>query len=342
MNEWILFAIAAVVGFAVAFGLGYVVIPYLHKLHFGQTILDIGPSWHKNKQGTPTMGGVLFIFGTAAALIVSLLTDFFSKGDIIAGNSASPDTVKAKFWSGIAMALCFGMIGFLDDYIKVKRKENKGLSIKQKTALEIIVMCAYLASLRMAGATYIYFPFFGNVELKFFFWIFGAVCIYCTVNAVNFTDGIDGLCGSVTETFAVSALIIALLRGYFGTSLLCAAMFGSISGYLIWNWHPAKVFMGDVGSLFLGGIVVAVSYSIDMPWIIILSGIIYVIEFLSDVIQIVYFKATHGKRLFKMAPIHHHFEKCGWSEKKIVYIFTAINALGGLAAVLLTYFGQPK
>lgn len=342
MNTWVAMALAAVVGFFIAFLLGYIVIPWLHKLKFGQTILDIGPSWHKNKQGTPTMGGVLFMAGVTASLIVTLITDKIMGGDIVAGDSLVPGSVKTKLYSGIIMAFGYALIGFVDDYIKVVKKRNLGLTIAQKSIAQILVMGGYLFSLHMADATYVFIPFVGNVELGWFFWVLGPVVMYCTVNAVNFTDGIDGLCASVTATFAIAGIIVAVLRGVFGVSLLCAALLGSLIGYLIWNWNPAKVMMGDTGSMFLGGLVIAVSYCLDMPWLILLMGIVYVMEFGSDVIQIAYFKATHGKRIFKMAPIHHHFEKCGWKEKKIVYVFSAINIIGSLIAILLIYFGQPK
>ena len=341
MNTWLALGLAVVVGFFVAFLLGYVVIPWLHKLKFGQTILDIGPSWHKAKQGTPTMGGILFMAGFLVSVAVVLVTDKIMGGDIVAGNSLVPGTVKTKLYSGIAMAFAYAMIGFVDDYIKVVKKRNLGLTIMQKTIAQIIVMGGYLFSLHMAGATYIYVPFMGNIDTGWFFWVIGVIVMYCTVNAVNFTDGIDGLCASVTAVFALSGIIIAVLRGVFGVSLLCSALLGCLLGYLIWNWNPAKVMMGDTGSMFLGGLVIAVAYCLDMPWLILLTGIIYVIEFGSDVIQIVYFKATHGKRIFKMAPIHHHFEKCGWKEKKIVYVFSAINIIGSAIAVLLVYLGQP-
>lgn len=342
MNTWLALGIAAVISFFVAFLLGYVVIPWLHKLKFGQTILDIGPSWHKNKQGTPTMGGILFMAGLFVALLIVILSDKLMGGDIVAGDSLVPGTVKTKFYAGIVMAFCFALIGFFDDYIKVVKKRNLGLTIIQKTVAQVVVMAGYLGSLYAVDATYIWFPFVGNVDLGWFFWLFGAAVLYCTVNAVNFTDGIDGLCASVTATFAAAAVVIGILRGVFGVSLLSAALFGSLAGYLIWNWNPAKVMMGDTGSMFLGGLVVAVSYCLDMPWIIFLTGIVYVMEFGSDVIQIGYFKLTHGKRIFKMAPIHHHFEKCGWKEKKIVYVFSLINIIGSVIAILLIYFGQPK
>ncbi len=342
MNTWLAMILAVTAGFFVAFLLGYVVIPWLHKLKFGQTILDIGPSWHKNKQGTPTMGGILFMAGFLVAVIVALVTDRVMGGDIVAGDSLVPDAVKTKLYSGIVMAFAYAMIGFVDDYIKVVKKRNLGLTIKQKTFAQILVMGGYIFSLHMSGATYMFIPFVGNVDTGWLFWVIGPVVMYCTVNAVNFTDGIDGLCASVTAVFALSGIIIAVLRGVFGVSIICAALLGSLLGYLIWNWNPAKVMMGDTGSMFLGGLVIATAYCLDMPWLILLTGIIYVIEFGSDVIQIAYFKATHGKRIFKMAPIHHHFEKCGWKEKKIVYVFSAINIIGSLAAVLLVYFGQSR
>lgn len=342
MNGYAAFALAAVAAFLISFLLGYVVIPWLHKLKFGQTILDIGPKWHKKKQGTPTMGGILFICGTVAAIAAVLITDHILGGDIVRGDSPDEASVKLKFYGGLLMALCYGFVGFADDYIKVVKKRNLGLTIRQKSVMQILIMAVYLGTLYSAGATYMFIPFVGNVDLGWFFWFFGVAVMYCTVNAVNFTDGVDGLCSSVTATAALSLTIVAVLRNNFGVGMVSAALVGGLCGFLIWNWNPAKVIMGDLGSMFLGGMVVAVAYALDVPWVILLSGIIYVVEFLSDVIQIVYFRATHGKRIFKMAPIHHHFELCGWKEKKICYVFTAVNAAGGIAAVLLIAFGALK
>ncbi len=343
MNIIIACAVAAVVAFAVSFALGYVVIPFLHKLKFGQTILDIGPKWHKNKQGTPTMGGILFIVGTLVAFGVVVLIDKFLGGDIIGTNEIVEKSMNIKVWGGLVMALGFAFIGFLDDYIKVVKKRNMGLTILQKTVLQIVLMVGYLLTLFINDPTgSMFIPFVGMIETKVFFWVIGVAVIYCTTNAVNFTDGIDGLCGSVTVTAAVSFIVIGALRNCLGVSLLAAALAGGLVGYLIWNWHPAKVMMGDLGSMFLGGMIVALSYAIDCPFIILLIGIIYVAEFGSDIIQIGYFKLTHGKRIFKMAPIHHHFEMCGWKEVKIVKIFSLVNLLGGIAAILLVYFGNLK
>ncbi len=335
--------VAAIIAFGISFGLGYVVIPFLHKIKFGQTILDIGPKWHKNKQGTPTMGGILFIVGTVVAFCVVLVIDKLLGGNIIEMNDIVANSMRVKIYGGLIMALGFAFIGFLDDYIKVVKKRNKGLSIIQKTVLQIVLMIGYLLTLYMNDPTgSMFVPFVGMVETKIFFWVIGIGVIYCTTNAVNFTDGIDGLCGSVTFTAALSFIAIAALRNCFGISLLAAALAGGLVGYLVWNWHPAKVMMGDLGSMFLGGMIVAFSYAVDCPFIILLTGIIYVAEFGSDVLQIGYFKLTHGKRIFKMAPIHHHFEMCGWKEVKIVKIFSIVNLIGGIIAVLLVYFGNLK
>ena len=343
MNIIVACIVAAIIAFGISFGLGYVVIPFLHKIKFGQTILDIGPKWHKNKQGTPTMGGILFIVGTVVAFCVVLVIDKLLDGNIIEMNDIVADSMKVKIYGGLIMALGFAFIGFLDDYIKVVKKRNKGLSIIQKTVLQIVLMVGYLLTLYMNDPTgSMFIPFVGMVETKIFFWVIGIAVIYCTTNAVNFTDGIDGLCGSVTFTAALSFIAIAALRNCFGISLLAAALAGGLVGYLVWNWHPAKVMMGDLGSMFLGGMIVAFSYAVDCPFIILLTGIIYVAEFGSDVLQIGYFKLTHGKRIFKMAPIHHHFEMCGWKEVKIVKIFSIVNLIGGIIAVLLVYFGNLK
>ncbi len=329
-----------ILSFAIAALLGFAVIPWLRRLKFGQTILDIGPAWHKSKQGIPTMGGIMFIISTVVSFAVVLITDKVTGGNLLVGDSLVPDSLKVKIFSGVLMALGFGLIGFADDYIKVVKKRNLGLTITQKSIAQILVMLAYLGALFMSGNTFMNIPFVGNVNLGWFFWIFGIAVIYLTVNAVNFTDGIDGLCASVTSTAAIAFTVIAVLKGLFGVSLLAASLAGGCLGYLIWNWHPSKVIMGDMGSMFLGGMVVALAYAIDAPLIILFLGLIYVIEMLSDVLQIGYFRATHGKRIFKMAPIHHHFEMCGWKEVKIVIVFTAINIIGCVIGVALFYFGN--
>lgn len=339
MNWTAAILLAVVLSFLIAFLLGFAVIPWLRRLKFGQTILDIGPAWHKAKQGTPTMGGVMFIVSTLLAFAAACLTDYLLGGTLLVSGSAISDSIKVKLFAGLLMAVGFGLIGFADDYIKVVKKRNLGLTIAQKSVAQILLMLAYLGALYMSGNTYMSIPFVGNVDLGFFFWVFGLIVMYATVNAVNFTDGVDGLCGSVTAVAAIAFIIAACLKGLFGVGILAGALLGGCLGYLIWNWNPSKVIMGDTGAMFLGGMVIALSYAIDCPLMILFFGIVYVMEFLSDVIQIGYFKATHGKRIFKMAPIHHHFELCGWKEKKIVVVFSLINLLGSAVGMAVFYYG---
>ncbi len=339
MNIYVALAFAGILSFAISFALGFAVIPWLRRLKFGQTILEEGPVWHKSKQGTPTMGGVLFILSTIVSTVCVLVTDYFLGGNLFAGNSVMPNEQKVKLVAGLFLALGFGLIGFADDYIKVVKKRNLGITIIQKTVAQILVSCGYLLTLSLNGLTYMKIPFVGAVDLKWFFWFFGLCVIYGTVNAANFTDGVDGLCASVTSVTAVAFIIAAMMSKFLGISVLGAALLGGLLGYLIWNYYPAKVFMGDTGSNFLGGIAVALAYAIDCPLILVFFCIIYVIEALSDVLQIGYFKATHGKRIFKMAPIHHHFEMSGWKERKIVTIFSLVNLVGCAIGLVIYYYG---
>ena len=342
MNIYVSLAFATILSFAIAFLLGFVMIPWLRKLKFGQTILEDGPIWHKSKQGTPIMGGLMFIVSTIVTVIVVLLTDYLMGGNLFAGESIVPNQLKVKLVAGVFLALGFGLVGFADDYIKVVKKRNLGLTITQKTVAQLAIIFSYLASLYFNGLTFMKIPFVGAVDLKWFFWIFGLCVIYGAVNAVNFTDGIDGLCASVTSVTAIAFCIAALMVKFTGISVLAAALAGGCLGYLIWNYYPSKVMMGDTGSMFLGGMVVALAYAIDCPLILVLFGIIYVIEAMSDVLQIGYFKATHGKRIFKMAPIHHHFEMCGWKERKIVTIFSIVNMIGCAIGLAIYYYGIAK
>lgn len=340
MNSIFATIMTGIISFGVTAVLGFVMIPWLHKLKFGQTILDIGPKWHKKKQGTPTMGGIMFVIAVVAAVIVTFATDKLMSGDLIGGDSIVKTTYYTRFWAGLIMAVSFAFVGFLDDYIKVAKKRNLGLTVVQKTGLQMLIIFAYLLSMRMTGEQSMFIPFVGNVPMGWFYWIFGVCVIYGTINAVNFTDGIDGLCSSVTVTAAVSFIVIAFMRKNMGASILSSALLGGCAGFLVWNHNPAKVFMGDTGSMFLGGMVVAIAYVLECPLILLLVGIVYVIEAMSDVIQIGYFKLTHGKRIFKMAPIHHHFEMSGWSENKIVAIFSLVNLIGGALAVAVMHFGK--
>lgn len=315
--------------------LGLVLIPFLRKLKFGQTILDIGPKWHKSKQGTPTMGGIMFIIGTLLAIggVVAFIK--IKNPDIL----PSEPIFKTRFTAGIFMAIAFAAIGFIDDYIKVVKKQNLGLTELQKTILQVIVTIGYLFSLGLSGDVTTYIPFLGDVNLGIFYWILAFITIYGFVNAVNLTDGIDGLASSVTLVVGLAFMVCALnFEKYAHISLLAAALVGGCAGFLLWNFHPAKVFMGDTGSMFLGGMVMALAFGINRPILIFPIGIIYLIEAFSVVIQVTYYKRTK-KRLFKMTPIHHHFEMSNWSEYKIVGVFSFVTVIGSLIGIASVIFG---
>lgn len=332
------FALTAALAFAVSAVAGRWVIPWLHKLHFGQTIREIGPSWHKKKQGTPTMGGMLFLLGMTAALLVAvpvwcLVAPAGSALAVFRTNNAI-----TRFVAGLLLIFGCGAIGFADDFIKVVKKRNLGLTERQKLVLQLLVAVSYITSLYLAGGSRIQVPFAGEVELGWWFFPLGIFIIVGATNAVNITDGVDGLCGSIT-VIALTPLLV--LAGYYGAmeqGMIAAALIGGLLGFLVWNLHPAKVFMGDFGSLALGGALCAVAFGIAQPLLLIPVGIVYICETMSVILQVTYFKLTHGKRLFKMSPIHHHFEMCGWKENTIVAVFSAVTLLFGVAALLLAWY----
>ena len=329
----VLYCLAIVIAAVITGLLGYFMVPFLHKIKFGQTIQEVGPSWHKNKQGTPTMGGIMFIIGSSVAAVICIAFLWLNGG-------AETQLMLVKVMAGALMAVGFGIVGFLDDYISIKKHRNLGLTEIQKLILQFIIVGAYLLSVALAGGTTeTVIPFLGSVDLGFFYYILAAVFIVGMVNAVNFTDGIDGLNTSVTLVVALVFSVIAMLLNRVGLSLYAAAIVGAMIGFLFWNANPAKVFMGDTGSLFLGGAVCALAFGVDMPILLILIGVIYIVEILSVVLQVTYFKISHGKRIFKMAPIHHHFEMCGWNENKICFVFSGVTLLAGILGVLLAVFG---
>lgn len=329
----VLYCLAIVIAAVITGLLGYFMVPFLHKIKFGQTIREVGPSWHKNKQGTPTMGGLMFIIGSSVAAVICIAFLWLNGG-------AETQLMLVKVIAGALMAVGFGIVGFLDDYISIKKHRNLGLTEIQKLILQFIIVGAYLLSVALAGGTTeTVIPFLGSVDLGFFYYILAAVFIVGMVNAVNFTDGIDGLNTSVTLVVALVFSVIAMLLNRVGLSLYAAAIVGAMIGFLFWNANPAKVFMGDTGSLFLGGAVCALAFGVDMPILLILIGIIYIVEILSVVLQVTYFKISHGKRIFKMAPIHHHFEMCGWNENKICFVFSGVTLFVGIIGVLLAVFG---
>ena len=317
---------ATLASFVLTVLFGRFVIPMLRALHAGQSIREIGPQWHNSKAGTPTMGGIMFI----AAIV--LCTVGFGWKSMMQNHTYTHLYV-------LALAMCYGLVGFADDFVKVKYKRNLGLTAIQKFALQLIVAIAFLFVLKKSGelSCDLYIPFW-NLDLEIpspVFMIFAAFVMVGCVNAVNLTDGVDGLSSSVTIPVMVFFAATAYIYGATTLSLLPATVAGGLVGFLCYNFHPAKVFMGDTGSLFLGGMVCGMAFALDMPLILVLVGIVYLCETLSVILQVTYFKLTHGKRIFKMTPIHHHFELCGWKEEKIVFVFTAIT----LVMCVLAYLG---
>ena len=307
--------------------LGKVLIPFLKSKKMGQRILDIGPRWHKSKEGTPVMGGLLFIFG---ALVPVAVFWFFleNKSDYIA--------VIYTF----ALAFCCGMIGFIDDYSKLIKKQNEGLTKIQKFAMQFPVAILFVILMRHSGVlnSQLFIPF---VNLNIYFGIYYYICVVLgmvyLMNSVNFTDGVDGLCGTVTAVITVMFIVMFYIEGIDSGLILTGAFLGGLIGFLYFNLYPAKIFMGDTGSTFIAGMVTGIAIWLDIVFMFVLFGIIYIIEGLSVIIQVASFKAT-GKRVFKMAPIHHHFEMCGWSEKKIVgaaSLITLVMCVVSVIAVLL-------
>ena len=302
--------------------IGYFLLPVLRALKAGQSIREVGPTWHNSKAGTPMMGGIMFVFGTILCLLGSI-----------------PFMADFSIFYVLVLGLCFGLVGFLDDFCKLKFKRNLGLTAIQKALLQMAVSAIYLYLLYRKGILTcdVYIPF-ANVTFYLhpivyvFFAMF--VMVGC-VNAVNLTDGVDGLCASVTVPVMVFFTAVAISMNKLDLALLPACLVGALIAYLFYNWHPAKVFMGDTGSLFLGGIVCGMAFVLDMPLILVLVGIIYIVETMSVILQVGYFKLTHGKRIFKMSPIHHHFELCGWKEEKIVIVFTSVCIL----MCVLAWFG---
>ena len=277
------------------------------------------------------MGGFLFIAGVLVAVTVGYLVYMSTGGG---ENEISP-VFGTRLFAGVVMALAFAFLGFVDDYIKVVKKRNLGLTAGQKMVMQILIAAIYLIILYLAGdtSTVLRIPFIGSLDLGLFYYPVALfILIVGTVNAVNLTDGIDGLAGSVTFIASLGFMIIAALLSVYEMQLLAVAVAGAMLGFLVWNFHPAKVFMGDTGSMFLGGLVVAMGFGLGLPFLIAMIGIIYLIETLSVMLQVASFKLT-GKRIFKMSPIHHHFEMSGWGEVKIVSVFSLVTAAGCALAI---------
>lgn len=310
--------IPVLLSFGISVLMGPVVIPFLRKLKIGQTIRDDGPETHLKKAGTPTMGGLMIL----TAIVVTSL--FYIKD--------YPNIIPILF-----LTLGFGLIGFLDDYIKVVLKRSLGLRAWQKMALQLLVtgVFAYYVANVLQWDLSMKIPFMGDKYIDFGVWNIPILffVIIGTDTGTNFTDGLDGLASSVTVLVATFFTVVAIGTSSGIEPITCAAV-GALLGFLLFNFHPASVFMGDTGSLALGGFVAATAYMLQMPLYLVIVGLIYVVEVLSVIIQVTYFKLSHGKRIFKMAPIHHHFEKCGWKETKVVAVFTIVTAVLCLVALL--------
>ena len=327
-------SLAFVLAFIIALIVGRFYIPWLRKMKAGQEIKEIGPSWHMAKTGTPTMGGFIFIFATA---VVCLTVGFSSmrNGDY------------AHIFI-LLFALVFGAIGFLDDWEKLRKKQNLGLSAKAKFLLQLVAALVFVLLMRKLGylSTHIYIPFW-NVEVHIPDWLYfilAAFIIVGTVNAVNITDGVDGLASGTSIPVFFFYVVIAFLWGerYLSLGIFSSAVLGGLFGFLVFNFNPAKVFMGDTGSLFLGGAIAALAFAYDMPLILITLGIVFIWETMSDIIQVTYFKLTHGKRVFKMAPFHHHLEMGGWTgkkwkEKELFWLFTGTSLVFAIISFVGVY-----
>ncbi len=297
--------------------LGPVTIPILHRLKFGQEIREIGPSWHKKKTGTPTMGGFIFIISSVVVTLIFI---------------RNPLVLFLLLFS-----VLFGVIGFIDDFIKVILKRNLGLTEKQKSSLQILTAALFIFFGLYFNIfdTEIIIPFM-DAAVKFPVWLYVVFTLFVIVgatNSVNLTDGVDGLAASVTVVVLTFFTVVAYFKNQYAIAGFAFANAFALVGFLVFNFHPAKVFMGDTGSLYLGGVVCFTAIALKLPLILIVAGGVYVLETLSVIIQVASFKLT-GKRVFKMSPIHHHFEMCGWSEKKIV----AVASGATLVLCVISYF----
>ena len=326
--------LALVMAFITAVIVGRFYVPWLKKIKAGQEIKENGPTWHMSKSGTPTMGGVIFI---SACTLVCLTVGF--------------DSMRSGDFTHIFVllfALVFGVIGFLDDWEKLRKKQNLGLSAKAKFLLQLVAALVFVLLLRKMGyiSTHLYIPFW-NVTVyipEVIYFILAAFIIVGTVNAVNITDGVDGLASGTSIPVCLFFAAVSFLWGdkYMALGIFASALLGGLMGFLVYNFNPAKVFMGDTGSLFLGGAIAALAFAYDMPLILITLGIVYIIETLSDIIQVTYFKLTHGKRVFKMAPFHHHLEMGGWTgkmwkEKELFALFTSVSLVFAIISFIGIY-----
>ena len=328
MKEFsITFAVGAVAVFALTVAAERILIPILRSHKLGQKILDIGPRWHKSKEGTPIMGGLGFILAALAVMAVF----FVMRG--VQGRGA--DYIPLALTLGLAVGN--GAIGFVDDYCKLVKKQNEGLTWKQKLFLQLALAAAYVVVMSYTGnlPTAVSLPFTDKtLELGWAMYPISVILLAGVTNGGNITDGVDGLASGVTFVIGGFFSVWAFSAQDEQVGAVGAILVGATLGFLVYNFHPAKVFMGDTGSLFLGSLVIGTSFMMKEPIVGLLIAAVFILEMLSSLLQVVYYRLSHGKRLFKMAPIHHHFEQCGWSENRIVMTFSLTEA----AFCLLSWF----
>ena len=312
------YILAALVSFAVSAASGPILIPLLHRLKAGQSIREVGPSWHAGKSGTPTMGGIMFILSTLIATLVLYWNDPMALSVMIC-------------------AVLFGVIGFADDFIKVVLKRNLGLTSLQKFSAQAALTVGYLLFLwKMEWLpTALKIPFGGEVDFSVWVIPFAAFVLLGTVNSVNLTDGLDGLAGTTSLIVSVFFAYVTYRLGEGGVTGVMIAVAAGCLGFLIYNHYPAKVFMGDTGSLYLGGALGAAAIAVGAEWFLVIAGAVFLLETLSVILQVGYFKLTHGKRIFKMTPIHHHFEMCNMKETKVVLLFSVFT----IVCCMIAFFG---
>ncbi len=334
--------IAGLLSFVLAAIGGKLLIPYLHKIKFGQPIkVEFGPKWHEGKQGTPTMGGIMFIVSTVIAVAVGYAVYRMTAVPTLGEESTEAFKTAMKLLSCVVFCLLFGVMGFIDDYTKVARKNNDGLTPWQKIAIQVVIAGAWLFAMRFLGDTNTEIDLaFVSFDIGWFYYPLMIVVILYLTNAVNLTDGVDGLCGTVTMVNMLLFTVIFCMLNNGEMSLFTISVAGGCLGFLVWNLHPAKCFMGDTGSMFLGAAVTCAGLVSHQHLVLILVALVYIIEALSVVIQVSYFKYTkkkygEGRRIFKMTPIHHHFEMSGYSEYKIVIIFSLFSLIAGLVGMFI-------
>ena len=340
MSFWVVNLITALLSFVIAGVSGIFLVPFLHKIKFGQPIKTVdGPKWHEKKQGTPTMGGFMFIISTVLTSVAGYW--------IYRWKTGIDTTDKASFnpfyllLAVVLFSVAFGVIGFIDDYTKVARKNNDGLTPWQKIAIQLVVSVGFLAAIHFFGdgATSIDLGFWISPSLGIFYYILMIPVIIYLTNAVNLTDGVDGLCGSVTFVAMLIFTVCCSILKQNEMTCFTMALAGGCLGFLLWNLNPAKCFMGDTGSMFLGAAVTGMGLILHKHLLLLLVALVYIIEALSVVIQVSYFKYTkkkygEGRRIFKMTPIHHHFEMSGFSEYKIVITFSLFGIIFGVLGII--------